>query len=208
MGIISCGIRIVAAISETKTDGKSSIGSRLPRLSTTVWILIIACLVLIAMIPLAMGYLEQAANQQALKLQIIQLQSRYDALKAKMASQPSLTDEVGKLKSEAETAKLAYQEVAYNPEVSQVIMDLAWDNDVTITTMRVSSAKNKILTQEYPVLVYSLSMTGQVVNFQNFLRAIGQKLPSSEYTSITITPAAVEGELDSASMSVRVYCNN
>jgi hypothetical protein len=33
-------------------------------------------------------------------------------------------------------------------------------------------------------------------------------LPSSQYTAITITPAAVEGELDSASMVIQVYCNN
>jgi len=198
----------VASTTETTTNGKSSILQRLPRLSTTVWILIIVCLFLVAMTPLTMGYLDQASRQQALKLQINQLQSQYDALKAKMASQPSLAAEVGKLKTEAEAAKLAYKDVAANPEVAQVIMDLAWDNDITITTMGVSSSKNKILEKEYPVLVYSLSLTGQVAGFQNFLRAIGQKLPSSEYTAVTITPAAVEGELDTASMSIRVYCNN
>ena len=194
--------------SETTKNVKGSILQRLPRLSTPVWILIIACLFLIVMIPLVMGYMEQAAKQQALKLQISQLQSQYDSLKAKVASQPSLTAEVGKLKTEADAAKLAYKAVAFNPEVSQLIMDLAWANDVTITNMGVSSARSKILDKDYPVLVYSLSMTGQVANFQNFLSAIGRELPSSEYTSITIKPATVEGELDSASMGVRVYCNN
>jgi len=198
----------VTSTSETTTNVKGGILQRLPRLSSNVWIAIIACLFLVAMIPLAMGYMEQAARQKALKLQISQLQSQYDALKAKMASPSSLTADVGKLKTEAEAAKLAYKDVAANPEVAQVIMDLAWDNDITITTMGVSSSKNKILEKEYPVLVYSLSLTGQVAGFQNFLRAIGQKLPSSEYTAVTITPAAVEGELDTASMSIRVYCNN
>ena len=181
---------------------------RLPRLSTTVWIIIIVCLFLIAMIPLSLGYLEQSARQQALKLQISQLQSQYDGLKAKMASQPSLTAETGKLKTEAEAARLLYKNVAGNPEVSQAIMDLAWDNDITITSMGVSSSTSKILDKEYPVLSYSLSLTGQVANFQNFLIAVGQRLPSSQYTAITITPAAVEGELDSASMSIQVLCNN
>ena len=194
--------------SETTTNVKGGILQRLPRLSSNVWIVIIACLFLVAMIPLTMGYMEQAAKQKALKLQIGQLQSQYDALKAKMASPSSLTADVGKLKTEAEAAKSAYEKVDYNPEVSKIIMDLAWDNDVTITTMGVSSSKSKILAKEYPVLIYSLSMTGQVANFQNFLSAIGRELPSSEYTSITIKPATVEGELDSASMGVRVYCNN
>jgi cell division protein FtsB len=202
------GIKIVASATETTTNGKSSILQRLPRLSTTVWILIIVCLFLIAMIPQAMGYLEQAAKQQALKLQISQLQLQNDALKAKMASQPSLAAEVGKLKTEAEVAKLAYKDVAYNPEVSQVIMDLAWDNGITITSMNVSSSNSKILGIDYPVLSYSLNLTGQVANFQNFLIAIGKGLPSSQYTAVTITPATVDGELDRASMSIQVLCNN
>jgi len=65
-----------------------------------------------------------------------------------------------------------------------------------------------MLGTDYPVLSYSLSLTGQVANFQNFLIAVGQKLPSSQFTSITISPATVEGELDNASISMQVYCNN
>ena len=194
--------------SEAPEKAGSSILQRLPRLSTRVWILIILCLFLVAVIPLATGYTEQAAQQQALKLQISQLQTQYDALKAKMASQPPAAAELGKLKTEAEAAKLLYKNVADNPEISQAIMNLAWDNDITITSMGVSSSKNKILDKEYPVLVYSLSLTGQVASFQNFLIAIGNKLPSSQYTTITITPATVEGELDTASMVLQVYCNN
>jgi len=198
----------VASTSETTKNDKSSIFQRLPRLSTSVWILIIICLFLVAMTPLATGYMRQAAQQQALKVQISQLQTQYDALKAKMASQPSAAAEMGKLKTEAEAAKLLYKNVADNPEISQVIMDLAWKYDITLTSMGVSSSKSKILGKDYPVLVYSLSLTGQVANFQNFLIAIGNKLPSSQYTAITITPATVEGELDTASMGIQVYCNN
>ncbi len=194
--------------SEAPEKAGSSILQRLPRLGTRVWILIILCLFLVAVIPLATGYTEQAAQQQALRLQISQLQTQYDALKAKMASQPPAAAELGKLKTEAEAAKLLYKNVADNPEISQAIMNLAWDNDITITSMGVSSSKNKILDKEYPVLVYSLSLTGQVASFQNFLIAIGNKLPSSQYTTITITPATVEGELDTASMVLQVYCNN
>ena len=186
----------------------SSILQRLPRLSTRIWVLIILCLFLIAMVPLAMGYMTQSARQQALKLQIGQLQPQVDALKAKMASQPAAAAEMGRLKAEAEAAKLLYKNLADNPEISQVIMDLAWDNNINITSMSVSAAKSKILDKEYPVLVYSLSLTGQVAGFQNFLIAIGNKLPSSQYSGISISPAATEGELDTASVGIRVYCSN
>ena len=200
----------MAATSNGPTKIKSSILQRLPRLSTSVWILIIVCLFLIAMVPLALGYLEQAARQQSLKLQISQLQLQNDALKAKMASRSSLAVQVEKLKTEAESAKLVYKNVAGNPEVTQAILDLAWDPtvDVTITSIGVSSANSKVLDKNYPVLVYSLSLTGQVDNFQKFLYAIGDKLPSSQYTTVTITPAVVEGELDKATMTIQVYCHN
>ena len=198
----------MAATSNGPTKIKSSILQRLPRLSTSVWILIIVCLFLIAMVPLALGYLEQAARQQSLKLQISQLQLQNDALKAKMASRSPLAVQVEKLKTEAESAKLVYKNVAGNPEVTQAILDLAWDNDITITYMGVSTSNSKILTKDYPVLVYRLNLTGQVDNFQKFLRAIGDKLPSSQYTAVNITPAIVEGELDTATMTIQVYCNN
>jgi len=186
----------------------SSILQRLPRLATRIWVLIILCLFLIAVVPLAMGYMTQSARQQALKLQIGQLQPQVDALKAKMASQPSAAAEMGRLKAEAEAAKLLYKSLSDNPEISQVIMDLAWDNHINITSMGVSSSKSKILDKEYPVLVYSLSLTGQVAGFQNFLIAIGNELPSSLYSGISISPATVEGELDTASIGIQVYCSN
>ncbi len=193
---------------ETPKKPGSSILQRLPRLGTRIWVLIILCLFLIAVVPLAMGYMTQSARQQALKLQIGQLQPQVDALKAKMASQPAAAAEMGRLKAEAEAAKLLYKSLADNPEISQVIMDLAWDNHINITSMSVSSSKSKILDKEYPVLVYSLSLTGQVAGFQNFLIAIGNKLPSSQYSGISIRPAAIEGEPDTASIGIQVYCSN
>jgi Tfp pilus assembly protein PilO len=198
---------VATPIEAPKKPG-SSILQRLPRLGTRIWVLIILCLFVIAVVPLAMGYMTQSARQQALKLQIGQLQPQVDALKAKMASQPSAAAEMGRLKAEAEAAKLLYKSLADNPEISQVIMDLAWDNHINITSMSVSSSKSKILGKEYPVLVYSLSLTGQVAGFQNFLIAIGNKLPSSQYSGVSISPAATEGELDTASIGIQVYCSN
>jgi Tfp pilus assembly protein PilO len=198
---------VATPIEAPKKPG-SSILQRLPRLGTRIWVLIILCVFVIAVVPLAMGYMTQSARQQALKLQIGQLQPQVDALKAKMASQPSAAAEMGRLKAEAEAAKLLYKSLADNPEISQVIMDLAWDNHINITSMSVSSSKSKILGKEYPVLVYSLSLTGQVAGFQNFLIAIGNKLPSSQYSGVSISPAATEGELDTASIGIQVYCSN
>jgi uncharacterized membrane protein len=198
---------VASPVEEPKAT-RSNIFQRLPRLSTSVWLILILALFLIAMVPLVTGYIEQVSQQAAIQLQINQVQSQIDALKIKMASQSSATTEAARMKADLETAKLHYKNIGDNAEVSQVLMGMAWDYDITITGMTVSQSTNKVLGTDYLVLNYSLSMTGQVANFQNFLIAAGQKLPSCQFTGITINPAAVEGELDNATINLQVYCNN
>ena len=187
---------------------KSNISQRRPRLSTSVWLILILALFLIAMVPMVTGYMEQASQQTTIQLQINEVQSQIDDLTARMTSRSSATTEAGEMKMDLEAARLQYKNIGNNPEVSQILMDLAWDYDITITNMTVSRAASKILDSEYPVLTYSLSLTGQVANFQNFLIAAGVKLPSSQFTNVAINPAKIEGELDKASISMQVYCND
>ena len=193
---------------EAPKVNKSSISQRLPRLSTSVWLILILALFLIAMVPLVTGYIEQLSQQAAIQLQINLVQSQIDALKAKMTSQSAATTEAARMKADMEAAKLQYKNIGDNPEVSKILMDLAWDYDITITSMSISKATSKIAGADYPVLSYYLSLTGQVANFQNFLIAIGNKLPSSQFNDVIISPATVEGELDKATLSMQVYCNN
>lgn len=180
---------------------------RLPRLSTSVWMILILALFLIIMVPMVTAYLAQTAEQAAVQLQTNLVQSQIDALKARIASQSTATTGTASIKEEMDAAKAQYKNVGDNAEVSQIIMNLAWDYDATITSMSVSESNSKVSGAEYPVLNYSLSLTGQVANFQNFLIAAGKKLPSSQFTEVTISPATVEGELDTASISIQVYCN-
>jgi len=197
----------VASPVEAPKATKSNISQRLPRLSTSVWLILILALFLIVMAPMVTGYIEQVSQQAAIQLQIDQVQSQIDELNAKMASLTTATTEAARMKAELEVAKLQYKNIGDNAEVSQIIMALAWDYDITITSMSVSQAKNKVLGADYPVLTYSLSLSGQVANFQNFLIAAGNRLPSCQFTSVSITPATVEGELDNASVNLQVYCN-
>jgi hypothetical protein len=198
----------VASPVEAPKVTKNSIFQRLPRLSTSVWLILILALFLIVMVPLVTGYIEQVSQQAAIQLQIDQVQSQITALKVKMASQSSAATEAAKMKADLEGAKLQYKNIGDNAEVSQILMNLAWDYDITIASMNVSQGTNKMLGADYPVLTYSLSLTGQVANFQNFLIAVGKKLPSSQCTVVTLTPATVEGELDNAAINILVYCNN
>jgi len=198
----------VAPPVEAPKSTTSSIAQRLPRLSTSVWLILILALFLIVMVPMVTGYLDQVSQQAAVQLQTNMVQSQIDALKVKMASQSTVTTGEAKMKADLEAAKAQYKNVNDNAGVSQILMDLAWDYDITITSMSVSQSTAKMAGADYPVLSYFLSLTGQVANFQNFLIAVGKKLPSSQFNDVTINPATVEGELDNASISMQVYCNN
>ena len=193
---------------EAPKVAKSSILQRLPRLSTSVWLILILALFLIVMVPMVTGYMEQSSQQSAIQMQINEVQSQIDDLTARITSKSAVSVEAGEVKKELEAARLQYKKIGNNPEVSKILMDLAWDYDITITNMTVSQGVNKILGADYPVLTYSLSLTGQVANFQNFLIAAGIKLPSSQFTSVTINPATIAGELDKASVNIQVYCSN
>ncbi|MDD5398397.1 MAG: hypothetical protein PHU70_04870 [Dehalococcoidia bacterium] len=193
---------------EAPKEAKSNILQRLPRLSNSVWLILILALFLIVMVPMVTGYMEQASQQSAIQIQINEVQTQIDDLKARMESQSAISNQAGEVKKELEAARLQYKKIGNNPEVSKILMDLAWDYDITITNMTVTQGVNKILGTDYPVLTYTLSLTGQVANFQNFLIAAGIKLPSSQFINVTINPAKVSGELDKASINMQVYCNN
>jgi len=170
--------------------------------------ILILALFLIVMIPMVTDYIKQVSQQTAIQSQIDQVQSQLDLIQSRMSSQYPAATESAKLKAEVEKAALQYKNVGDNPEVSKIIMDLAWENGVTIVDMNVSQSMNKILGADYPVLGYSMSLTGQVASFQNFLIALGKKIPSCQFTSVIIRPATVYGELDGASINLLVYCNN
>lgn len=193
---------------EAPKEAKSNILQRLPRLSTSVWLILILALFLIVMVPMVTGYMEQVSQQSAIQIQINEVQTQIDDLTARMESQSAISNQAGEVKKELEAARLQYKKIGNNPEVSKILMDLAWDYDITITNMTVTQGVNKILGTDYPVLTYTLSLTGQVANFQNFLIAAGIKLPSSQFINVTINPAKVSGELDKASINMQVYCNN
>jgi hypothetical protein len=114
---------------------------------------------------------------------------------------------VTSLKNDVDKTRLLYRNVDDSIEVSQDLIDLAWKYDITVNNMTMSQSIGKYSGLEYPVLVYVLDMTGQVPAFQNFLLAVGSKLPSSQVASVLISPAVEQGKLDKATVTIKVVCN-
>jgi hypothetical protein len=196
----------VASNSEAPKNVKSSILQRLPRLSTSVWLIIIAALVLVAAVPMVSSYVDEIAKQGSLKDRLAKLQSQYIDLQKQSSSQMAQTVQINALKAEADAARMLYGNACDSVETSRDLIELAWQYDINIVSMAASSAPIKIQGKEYAGTSYVLYMSGQVANFQNYLIAVGKKYTSSQAGDIVIRPSVVEGVLDYAVLTITILC--
>jgi hypothetical protein len=58
----------------------------------------------------------------------------------------------------------------------------------------------------YDVIAFQFTLKGQVPDFQNFLLAVDDGLPTSQITQVNITVAVVESEQDTADVKIDVLC--
>ena len=196
----------MASTSEAPKNVKNSILQRLPKLSTQVWVIIIVVLVLVAAVPMVMTYADEATKQGPLKDRLAKLQSQYADLQKQLSSQASMTVQINALKAEVDATRARYGNACDSIETSKDLIDLAWKYDITIVNLAVASNTVKIQGKDYPGTSYTLTMTGQVANFQNYLTAVGNKFASSQATTITIQPSVTEGMLDHAELTITILC--
>jgi len=99
-------------------------------------------------------YIKQVSQQTAIQSQIDQVQSQLDLIQSRMSSQYPAATESAKLKAEVEKAALQYKNVGDNPEVSKIIMDLAWENGVTSVIIRPATVYGELDGASINLLVY------------------------------------------------------
>ena len=173
-----------------KKPSGGSIFQKLPRLSTSVWLLIIFALVLVAAVPMITAYIDATSQQALLRDRLSKLQAQYAGLQKQITPQGALATQVNQLKSEVEAARLVYGNACDGVETSQDLINMAWQYDVTITSLVANPVTVKIQGKEYPGISYVLNMRGQVANFQNYLIEVGNKFPSSRPAAVSIQPSA------------------
>ncbi|MHB8085532.1 MAG: hypothetical protein ACYDHZ_06880 [Dehalococcoidia bacterium] len=177
-------------------------------MSTSVWLIIIGALFLIAIVPIALSYSDESYKQSALTNRLTELSTQYNVLEGQLTAQTSVDSEVNKLNSDIAAERAIYGNACDSIATAQKLINLAWQYDLTITSMTVSSGTSQIQGTDYPVTIYVLNMNGWVQNFLNFTRGLDDVLPSSLATDITIQPAAAQGLPDQATITVTVYCTN
>jgi len=196
----------LSVVAGNRKNSKSSILSKLPRLSNFVWLLIVCAVVLIVALPMFLSTMFEFSSQELLRNQLVQLQNRYNDLQRQKISTAELSSEVDRLKVEIEKTAGTYPEISTGPEIMQILIDMAWKYDITITGMEVSQGTKKYGDIEYPLLIYTIKMSGQVPAFQNYLLDSGLRLPTAEVTSVVFEPAQSQGKLDKATITISVVC--
>jgi uncharacterized membrane-anchored protein YhcB (DUF1043 family) len=179
---------------------------KLPKFSTSVWLIIIAALVLVVVVPMVTTYLDETTKQGPLKDSLSKLQSQYTDLQKQLSSQSAVTAQINALKADADAARTLYGNSCDSIDTSRDLIDLAWQYDITMVNMGVSSTPIKIQGKDYPGTTYVLAMSGQVANFQNYLIAVGKKFASSQAADVVIQPALLEGALDHATLTITILC--
>lgn len=197
----------MAAPVDKQKPSRSSIFQKLPRLSTSVWLLIIFVLVLVAVFPMLTAYIDAVSIQGTLREQLAKLQAQYASLQKQVTTQGNTASQINQLKLDVEAAELSYGIACDGVETSEELIDLAWQYDLTMVSLLANPVTAKIQGKDYSGTSYVLMLNGQVSNFQNYLIAVGMRFPSSKATAISIQPSTLEGMLDVAILTIWIVCN-
>jgi len=197
--------------SQKQKKGKSkSLAQRLPRLGRMSQLLLLVGISAIIIIVLWVVYQQQVPRRAELQETLITLQRAQATTPKQQASKESLMAQIRSIEAEPEVAGMLFSTTDQSPEILDKLLETAllYDIDVTGTkqstseqTMTISKKKIK-----FQLLTYDLDLRGQVTDFQNFLLALDDKLPTSQISQVNISVADTEGEQDRASVTVDVFC--
>ena len=95
---------MVSPVNVNKPSG-GNILSKLPRLSTSIWLLIIVALVLIVCVPMVTAYFDASTQQAALRDRLSKLQIQYAGLQKELTPQGDLTTQINQLRLDVEAAE-------------------------------------------------------------------------------------------------------
>lgn len=110
--------------------------------------------------------------------------------------------DLAQAKADAEAAEASFPDPQGVPQIMDTLLELADANDVSITATRIATATPE--GSIGPIITITLTLQGQVPKFQNFLLGLDTKLPTSQINLVTFAISAVEGEYDTASVTIDV----
>jgi hypothetical protein len=186
---------------EPGQEKKKGFLDRLPKMGRISQLVLLIGIFLVIFIPLFIINQKQPETQAELNSSLGNLQK---IISVQQTPKAEYEAQLAQVTADSEAAKAAFPSSNGSPQILDTLRELANDNDIYITATRVlnSTPAGSI----GPVLTITLNLKGQVPLFQNFLLALDSKLPTSQIKHVTFTVTGVEGEYDTASLDLDVFC--
>ena len=195
---------------EEKKSLTERLMQRLPRLGRMSQFLLVVGISSIVIITLWLVYQQQVPKRAELEATLATLQRTLAGAPKQETSRDALNAQMRSFEAQTEAARAVFHTTSQGPEMLNKLLKIAQVYDISITKTEQSTSSqivtigaNKVT---FPVLTFSLELKGQAADFQNFLLALGSKLPTSQIKDVTITLAAKEGEQDKANNTIDVFC--
>jgi hypothetical protein len=181
------------------TEKKKGLLDRLPKLGRVSQLVLLIGGFLVIFIPLFYINGSQPARQLELRDKLTVLQK---ALSISETPKAKFEAELAQTTANTDAAKAAFPSPNQAPEILDILLQLASQNDIYVTGTAVSSSTPA--GSIGPILSFSLNLNGQIPKFQNFLLALDTKLPTSQIKNVTFTVAPTGQEYDTASVVITV----
>jgi len=188
-------------MTQPETEQKKGILDKLPKLGRISQFVLILGIFLILFIPLLLIYQEQPKTQNDLGATLANLQK---VLTVEQTPKAKYEAELAQITAENEAAKAVYPSSNNTPEILDTLLDMAEANDIYVTQTKVSTSQPK--ESIGPILTIEIGLKGQVPKFQNFLLALGDKLPTSRIKQVNFKIASTTETEDTARITIEILC--
>lgn len=186
---------------QPESEKKKSILDRLPKLGRVSQLILLIGGFLVIFIPIYLVNQQQIPKQADLRVTLTNLQK---ILAVAETPKAKFEAELAQVTAESEAAKAAFPSSNQAPEITDSLLELAELNDIYVTQTKISTSTPTGAIG--PVLTITIGLKGQMPKFQNFLLALGDKLPTSQIKQLTFTIASAEEAEDTASVTLDIFC--
>lgn len=188
---------------------KSSLFSKLPRISPVSRIILFIGIFLIVAIPLYLVYSQQQARQAELAQQYSMLEKALGKPESSEVLKKGLESDLKIAQNELDAIKTTFPNPDQVPEIIDRLIELAKLNGIEITKTQVATSIDTINIGadilEYPVVVFNVNLRGQVSKFQNFLLALNNKFPTCELKKVSFVIPVSEKEEHTANIVLHIF---
>jgi cell division protein FtsL len=154
---------------------KKANSSRIPRLGKLSRLLLIIGIFAIIFIPVAIVYRQQPVKRTELQQEMANIQK---ILEVPLTEKERLQAEINKANAMTEVAEESFPRGDPGVDIVEGLFELAEKSDLVISGME-TDLPNDEDQGEFPVLHFTITLTGQIAKVQNLLLQINDRYPTS-----------------------------